>query len=651
MPALTHKFQFRRVVLAFVATLLFASVTAAVNKTSDTAATMVPLVNLLLDEEGESPPASNGVRVSGERRVWHRITLDVDGPQLSETSTDNPFTDYRLDVIFENESERFVVPGFFAADGNAANTSATSGKVWRVRFAPNQSGRWRYSYQFFSGEDVAILGGGSPVARVHGLSGSFSVAPSNKTGRDFRAKGRLQYVGERYLKHAGSGDYFLKVGSDAPEGLLGYADFDDTEHQNGTDFRVKTFAAHVGDWQTGDPTWKNDKGKGLIGALNYLASEGQNAFSFLTYSYGGDSRTVWPFISGTERLRYDVSKLAQWEIVFQHADQLGLYLHFKLQEQENDNGSSGLDEGEVGIERRLYYRELIARFGHHLALNWNLGEENTQTTQQQKDMAAYIAATDPYDHNIVIHTFPGSQESVYRPLLGNRSELTGASIQTGYGNVHRDTLQWIEESIAEGKRWIVANDEQGGAQIGVPPDLGFEGYAGQDSNGNDVNVSQYNIRHETLWGNLMAGGAGVEYYFGYRVPCTDLTCEDWRSRDQMWDYNRYAHEFFTTYLPFSEMTNRNDLIGNSNNSDNDGYCFAKVGDIYAVYLNDDERVSLDLTGVGGSYSVAWFNPRTGGALQTGSVSTISGGGERALGNPPDATNDPDEDWVVLIRAQ
>ena len=35
-----------------------------------------------------------------------------------------------------------------------------------------------------------------------------------------------------------------------------------------------------------------------------------------------------------------------------------------------------LDNGEVGVERRLYYRDLIARFGHHLALNWNLGEEN-----------------------------------------------------------------------------------------------------------------------------------------------------------------------------------------------------------------------------------------------------------------------------------
>ena len=48
-------------------------------------------------------------------------------------------------------------------------------------------------------------------------------------------------------------------------------------------------------------------------------------------------------------------------------------MHFKTQETENEQL---LDGGNVGVERKVYYRELIARFGHHLALNWNMGEEN-----------------------------------------------------------------------------------------------------------------------------------------------------------------------------------------------------------------------------------------------------------------------------------
>ena len=42
---------------------------------------------------------------------------------------------------------------------------------------------------------------------------------------------------------------------------------------------------------------------------------------------------------------------------------------------------------------------------------------------------------------------------------------------------------------------------------------------------------------EHLWGNLMAGGAGVEWYFGYTFPHNDLNCENWRNRDHMWDHD------------------------------------------------------------------------------------------------------------------
>ena len=84
-------------------------------------------------------------------------------------------------------------------------------------------------------------------------------------------------------------------------------------------------------------------------------------------------------IAASEYLISSCSKLDQWEVVFAHADRLGLHLHFKTQETENDQD---LDGGRLGTERRLYYRELIARFAHHLALNWNLGEENTNTTAE-----------------------------------------------------------------------------------------------------------------------------------------------------------------------------------------------------------------------------------------------------------------------------
>ena len=222
---------------------------------------------------------------------------------------------------------------------------------------------------------------------------------TDKKSPDLRARGRLQYTGKHYLQFAGSGEYFLKLGADSPETLLAYTDFDGTVALK-PQVPLHTFTPHVQDWRAGDPTWKGDKGKGLIGAVNYLASKGVNSISFLPYNAGGDGDNVWPFVARDDKFHYDVSKLDQWQIVFDHAQQKGVYLHFKLQENEiDDNFRSGktvpiresLDGGDTGPERKLYIRELTARFGYALGLNWNIGEENTQSSEQQLAMAMNLS--------------------------------------------------------------------------------------------------------------------------------------------------------------------------------------------------------------------------------------------------------------------
>jgi hypothetical protein len=179
--------------------------------------------------------------------------------------------------------------------------------------------------------------------------------------------------------------------------FLAYNDFDNTP--NYRDLR-KSWSPHVQDWRAGDPTWKGGLGKGIIGATNYLSSKGMNAFTVITFNVGGDDRNCFMTISSSSAnfTRIDVSKTAQWEIVFEHADSLGQYMHFLLTEYENSNL---LDGGELGIQRKVYYRELVARYGHHLALSWNIGEENQNTDAQRKAFAKYFEAVDPYNHPLV----------------------------------------------------------------------------------------------------------------------------------------------------------------------------------------------------------------------------------------------------------
>jgi len=600
-------------------------------------------------------PGDAGVKIAGELRQWHKVTLDLAGPFAAETDTaPNPFTGYRFDVTFTHESGRpsYVVPGYFAADGKAAETSATAGSAWRAHLSPDKAGRWNYRVSFTAGSNAATYGGGVALAPYDGLTGSFIIAASDKTAPDFRADGRLTYNGSHYLVHAGTGRPFLKAGADAPETLLAYTDFDDTLALK-KEVPLKTWAPHAADWRPGDPTWKGGKGKGLIGALNYLGNKGVNAISFLTYNAAGDGDNIWPFVARDEKFHYDCSRLDQWEIVFDHAQARGVFLHFKLQENENDDDRIGpqgkpgrvpesLDGGATGPERRLYLREIIARFGHHLALNWNLGEENTQSPEEQRDMANFISATDPYRHLIVIHSFPSQQDKVYEALLGQKSILTGASAQNSWKTAHQQTLRWVRASAASGRPWVVCNDEQNPAHQGVPPDPGYKGFAGLNKAGNPVGYDLHDIRQATLWGTLMAGGAGVEYYFGYQLPENDLLLEDFRSRDKSWDYCRIALGFFRDHaIPLAKMTNADELVGNPAH-DNTAYCLAEPGKLYLVYLPKGGEAKLDLTAATGDFTLAWFNPREGGALQP--AATALRGGAPVTLTAPSA-----DDWLAVVR--
>jgi hypothetical protein len=151
-----------------------------------------------------------------------------------------------------------------------------------------------------------------------------------------------------------------------------------------------------------------------------------------------------------------------------------------------------------------------------------------------------------------------------------------------------------------------------------------------------------------LWGTLLAGGAGIEYYFGYQFPDNDLLAENFRSRDKTWGYGRIALEFFTSQanrIPFREMQNVDELVGNSAHN-NSRYAFAKVGELYLVYLPTGGMTDLDLTDASGTFSISWFDPRNGGALKRSAGPSIRGGARVTLGPPPD---NPGEDWLAVVR--
>jgi hypothetical protein len=178
---------------------------------------------------------------------------------------------------------------------------------------------------------------------------------------------------------------------------------------------------------------------------------------------------------------------------------------------------------------------------------------------------------------------------------------------------------------------VVANDEQNPANDGIVTDA--------------EEFHHDSVRGPILWGNLLAGGAGIESYFGYNHPHSDLNCEDFNSRSNWWNQCRYALEFFHNHgVPFWDMTNRDALLTGVNGA----HCLAWTGRVYVAYLPTRAAASLNLSHAGGSFAVRWFDPRHGGLLQTGAVSRVSGGGTVSLGLPPANST---RDWVALVTAK
>ena len=98
---------------------------------------------------------------------------------------------------------------------------------------------------------------------------------------------------------------------------MAYYEFDGTKPKH-------EYVNHANDFNKGDVTWQGGKGKNLIGSVNYLSEKGINAVYFLIMNVMGDGDNIWPWTERNERYRFDVSKLAQWDLFFSHLNRIGI---------------------------------------------------------------------------------------------------------------------------------------------------------------------------------------------------------------------------------------------------------------------------------------------------------------------------------------
>ncbi|WP_169727412.1 DUF5060 domain-containing protein [Granulosicoccus antarcticus] len=568
--------------------------------------------------------------INGELFKWHPVEIDFTGPLASEADTSpNPFLDYRLTVELTSPSGKVTrVPGYFAGDGQGHGR----GNIWRARFSADEVGQWHYHALIHSGSEIALslsLDEGLEI-ELTGSSGDMQIAPAPYDAPEFLRHGRLEYVGEHYLKFR-DGPYWIKGGTDSPENLLGFSGIDGTFDQGGIDeLFLHDYAEHRGDFVEGDPLFTHSQtgadSRGLIGALNYLGAQGVNSVFFLPMNLGGDGQDTYPFVGASkerfDKTHYDISKLHQWNQVLAHAQRQGIALNIVLSETETAN-EQWLDDGALGVERKLFFRELVARFGYLLAAKWNLGEENDFPRVELDKHADYLQALDWSGKPIAVHTHI-NQFYRYGEIVGD-SRYGASSIQYDEQFAGQFVEQWRTNSANAGHPWVLDMDEN---TNGLTPE------------------SNADRRKQILYDVLFSGG-NIEWYFGYHPQPIggDIDAGDFRQRESMWQQMRFAREMMQNELPFWEMEPADWRVSGDSDAYGGAEVFALMGEAYAIYLPQSTGAEVLNTGsVSGRFGLRWFDPRTG-AMSNGSQQ-LSASDNLALGSPPYSMG---EDWVVLIN--
>jgi hypothetical protein len=486
-------------------------------------------------------------------QLHQSLEINLSGPASSGMGTPNPFL-IDVEITFTGPgNQTYVVPGFYDGDG----AGGMDGSTWKARFSPDAAGTWTYNTS-------------SPNSLLDGESGSFEVVdggvcqPYLPGGLpDLPCIGRLESVGDHYLKFK-DGTYWLKGGANEPEDFLA----------------------------PGQTVGFSDK----EAAINYLSSKGVNSLYIMLNNIGGDGNNVWPWVGSTSsqaqsnQERFDIQKLTEWEQIFTYIQEKGIVLHLVLED----------DSGWTGFNRDRYYREMIARFGHHNGLFWNISEEYNEnySANQIKLFTQSIRDLDAYDHPITVHQ-QGSLDN-WLPFVGHSSfDLT--SLQTSKKTLNTEAVSWFNQVESSGKTIPVSFDETG-----------------------LIEISDRDLARHIIWSVYMGGGNfelftyQLNSYQDFSAHFADMT----RARG------------FVEQFPFWVMRPMNELLISGS-----GYIFAQAGEEYSAYLPNGGQIELDLTGTQESLIGEWFNPRDGSSQ---SIGVVQGGAIRQISAP---SND---DWALML---
>lgn len=500
---------------------------------------------------------------------------------VSSPDAANPFTDvfFEGDFSFPAAGKSWHVSGFCdSADGSA----------FRVLFMPSTPGAYAFVIVFTQG------------AFSKTFRGEFQAMPSHR-------RGPLR-IDPQYPWHfiwEGTGEHYFFNGTTA-YWLLGWKEDRTVQYSLERLHRLKVNRLRVT----------------LAGRTNvYYGEPVMQSSNFTMELAAWPARDPHDFLHPDfDYSRFSIPHWRRFESMLQFARDREMIISIVL-----DMNDSRIHPVAGSEDERRFLHYAVARFAAYSNITWDLGDDLDRFRDDAwtHDTGTFLVQLDPYHHLATSHPADVvvDGKSVHQDRASAWFGFT--SYQEWSRNQHAVMLQSrkFQEATA---RIIPQTNEEYGYEDHYP----LWAIPGQES---------ADSLRRAAWDIVMAGGyqtAGESARRGTNVwPDTGGGWVNGRGDDSMTMFLGYGHivEFMTSFEWWK--TNPHDEL-----VDHGNYCLADFGHIYALYLPQGGRFTLQLQP--GVYSVEWFSPLTGERIPGQDVS----GPSWSSPAPPDS-----KEWAVLLQ--